>query len=272
MKLGLSSPLEHRTPEEWAENMKKIGCQAVNFPVDYEAPDSLIEAYAQAAKAQRLIIAEVGAWCNPIAPDREVRKKALERCRGQLRLADALGACCCVNVSGSKGERWDGPYRENFTEETWRDMVKSIQEIIDDVKPQNTFYTIEPMPWMYPMGPEEYRRLLEDVDREQFAVHMDIFNWITSPQRYFRHEEFMEKCFEMLGAHIKSCHLKDVLLKQEFILQLEEMACGQGGLNLKKYRELIDRTDPDIPVIIEHLDSDREYLESLGYIRNIFKI
>lgn len=61
MKLGLSSPLEHRTPEEWAENMKKIGCQAVNFPVDYEAPDSLIEAYAQAAKAQRLIIAEVGA-------------------------------------------------------------------------------------------------------------------------------------------------------------------------------------------------------------------
>ena len=225
MKLGLSSPLEHRTPEEWAENMKKIGCQAVNFPVDYEAPDSLIEAYAQAAKAQRLIIAEVGDWCNPIAPDREVRKKALERCRGQLRLADALGACCCVNVSGSKGERWDGPYRENFTEETWRDMVKSIQEIIDDVKPQNTFYTIEPMPWMYPMGPEEYRRLL-----------------------------------------------KDVLLKQEFILQLEETACGQGGLNLKKYRELIDRTDPDIPVIIEHLDSDREYLESLGYIRNIFKI
>ena len=176
MKLGLSSPLEHRTPEEWAENMKKIGCQAVNFPVDYEAPDSLIEAYAQAAKAQRLIIAEVGAWCNPIAPDREVRKKALERCRGQLRLADALGACCCVNVSGSKGERWDGPYRENFTEETWRDMVKSIQEIIDDVKPQNTFYTIEPMPWMYPMGSDEYVKLIEDVDRKHFAV-----NLISSP-------------------------------------------------------------------------------------------
>ena len=177
----------------------------------------------------------------------------------------------CVNVSGSKGERWDGPYRENFTEETWRDMVKSIQEIIDDVKPQNTFYTIEPMPWMYPMGPEG----TEDFWKMWTENNLP-FIWIyltdTSPQRYFRHAEFMEKCFEMLGAHIKSCHLKDVLLKQEFTLQLEETACGQGGLNLKKYRELIDRTDPDIPVIIEHLDSDREYLESLGYIRNIFKI
>lgn len=45
-----------------------------------------------------------------------------------------------------------------------------------------------------------------------------------------------------------------------------------GGPDLEKYRELIDRTDPDMPVIIEHLDSDQEYLESLGYIRNIFKI
>ena len=46
----------------------------------------------------------------------------------------------------------DGPYRENFTEETWRDMVKSIQEIIDDVKPQNTFYTIEPHALDVPNG------------------------------------------------------------------------------------------------------------------------
>ena len=42
MKLGLSSPLEHKTPEEWAENMQKIGCQAVNFPVDYTAPKEVL--------------------------------------------------------------------------------------------------------------------------------------------------------------------------------------------------------------------------------------
>ena len=134
MKLGLSSPLEHKTPEEWAENMQKIGCQAVNFPVDYTAPKEVIQAYEQAAKDQGLVIAEVG-------------------------------ACCCVNVSGSKGARWDGPYKENLTKETWKDMVKSIQNIIDEADPQNTFYTIEPMPWMYPMGPDEYVKLIEDVDR-----------------------------------------------------------------------------------------------------------
>ena len=84
MKLGLSSPLEHKTPEEWAENMQKIGCQAVNFPVDYTAPKEVIQAYEQAAKDQGLVIAEVGAWCNPISPDPEIRENARIRCRGQL--------------------------------------------------------------------------------------------------------------------------------------------------------------------------------------------
>ena len=44
--------LEHKTPEEWAENMQKIGYQAVNFPVDYTAPKEVIQAYEQAAAFQ----------------------------------------------------------------------------------------------------------------------------------------------------------------------------------------------------------------------------
>lgn len=100
MKLGLSSPLEHKTPEEWAENMRKIGCQAVNFPVDHTSSKEVIQAYAQAAKAQGLVIAEVGAWCNPISPDSEVRKQALIRCKEQLRLADHLESGCQCRSEG----------------------------------------------------------------------------------------------------------------------------------------------------------------------------
>lgn len=185
MRLGLSSSLTHQTPEEWAGRLSALGCRAVNFPADYTCDPALLDRYARAAQAHDLVIAEVGAWCNPISPDPETKAAALLRCKEQLRLADRLHARCCVNVSGSKGSRWDGPYRENMTEDTWQDMIRSIQEIIDDVNPQNTFYTIEPMPWMYPMGPDEYLRLIRDVNRERFAVHMDVFNWITSAQRYF---------------------------------------------------------------------------------------
>jgi len=34
MKLGLSSSLEHKTPQEWARKLKGLGCGCVNFPLD----------------------------------------------------------------------------------------------------------------------------------------------------------------------------------------------------------------------------------------------
>lgn len=270
MRLGLSSALEHKTPGEWAGKMAELGCRTVNFPVDYTSSPEVIRDYVKAAREKRLQIGEVGAWCNPIALDENQRREGLKRCKEQLALADSIGACCCVNVSGSRGSRWDGAYRDNLTEEAWKEMVKSIREILDDVRPAHTFYTIEPMPWMYPMGPREYLRLIEEVDREHFAVHMDVFNWITSPKRYFYHEEFMEECFDKLGPYIKSCHLKDVRLRQEFTLQFEETACGKGELNLVKYGKLIEARNPDMPVIIEHLGSDREYMETLAYVKELF--
>ena len=41
------------------------------------------------------------------------------------------------------------------------------------------------MPWMIPSNPDEYIRLINDVDRPQFAAHLDVVNMITSPERYF---------------------------------------------------------------------------------------
>ena len=140
-----------------------------------------------------------------------------------------------------------------------------------NIESQNTFYTIEPMPWMYPMGPDEYLQMIRDVDRERFAVHMDVFNWITSAERYFYHEDFMTECFDKLGTHIKSCHLKNVHLSQAFTLQMQETACEKGDLRLEKYAQLIEQLDPDMPVIIEHLESDAEYLESLDYVIRRFR-
>lgn len=54
MRIGLSSSLKHDTPSQWAEKMKGLGCGAVVFPVDYTAPEELIEAYAGAAKRPAL--------------------------------------------------------------------------------------------------------------------------------------------------------------------------------------------------------------------------
>ena len=204
MRLGTSSPLKHENAKDWAAQMKKLGLGSVVFPLDYKSDEKLINEYVEAARENDLVIAEVGAWCNPISIDKNVRDAAMERCIEQLKLADRIGAKCCVNVCGSAGDIWDGPYKENFSYEWFSRTVESIQKIIDEANPKNTFYAIEPMPWMFPRNPDEYLKLIKAVNRERFAVHMDIVNWITSPEKYFFNEDLWTSVFQNSGIISKA--------------------------------------------------------------------
>ncbi len=271
MLLGVSSALEHKTPQEWASRHKSLGLGCVNFPINCTDGTEKIEAYANAARDAGLLIAEVGIWRNTLAADPDERKRWIEYAIEQLRMADAIGASCCVNVVGTPyGPRWDGGYRDNFSKELWGMAVKMIQQIIDAVHPRHTKFCIESMPWMIPSGPDEYLRLIEDVDRSEFGTHLDVVNMITSPRRYFYNDEFLDECFHKLHGTIVSCHLKDILLKQEYTFQLEECACGQGTLDIKRYIQLADAENQRMPMIIEHLETDAQYEASVGYILSWF--
>ena len=67
---------------------------------------------------------------------------------------------------------------------------------------------------------------------------------------------------------ICSCHLKDIRLREEYTFQLEECACGAGTLDLERYAALASAEDPQMPMIIEHLHTDAEYLASIRYVRH----
>jgi sugar phosphate isomerase/epimerase len=150
--LRLGGPVFEKTgdPDTWVRAVKKLGYSAAYCPVGADADSDTVAAYERAAKKADIIIAEVGAWSNPISPDEATRKAALEKCRMQLALADRIGARCCVNITGSRGPQWDGPSPENLTEETFDLIVETTRGIIDDVRPKRTWFTLETMPWAYP--------------------------------------------------------------------------------------------------------------------------
>ncbi|MCR4648254.1 MAG: sugar phosphate isomerase/epimerase [Lachnospiraceae bacterium] len=267
MRLGTSSPLKHATPEEWAENQVRLGCSAVVFPVSSNEREEKIIAYKEAAEKHGLMIAEVGVWRNALSLNPTERKANRDYCVEQLRLADFLNARCAVNVAGSLGPVWEGGYKENFSKEAWKLTVEMVQDIIDRADVKNTYFTLEPMPWMIPMGPKEYVRLLDEVGRDRFAVHMDIINMINSADRYFHADEFIEECIDLLGDSIRSCHIKDVHLNRRYTLRLEECGPGDGEFPLKKYVTRINSIDPEMPVILEHLEKDEDYIKYLGYLK-----
>lgn len=267
MRLGTSFPLQHTNAAEWASNQVKLGCRTVVFPVQSNEPEDRILEYKKAADDAGLTIAEVGIWRNALANDPDEREKNMDYCVEQLRLADFVGARCCVNVAGAFGPVWDGGYRANFSDEARKETVRMVREIIDRADVKKTYFTLEPMPWMIPTGPDDYLKLTEEVDRERFAVHMDVINMINSVDRYFFATEFVDECAEKLGGFIKSCHIKDVHLNGAYTVRLEECAPGCGEFPLRYYAEKMNALDRDMPMILEHLNTDNEYIKYMGYLK-----
>lgn len=272
MKLGIAINLSHYSPNEWAEKHLKAGLSSVVFPCNYMSDIAEIDAYKKACENYNLTIAEVGAWKNLLTPDKTARKENFDFCKNQLELADYINACCCVNISGAKGDIWDGCYKENYSEKTYTEIIETVQNLIDSVKPKNTFYTLEPMPWMHPDSPDDYLRMIKDINREAFGVHLDIVNMISDTKKYLFNEQFTTTAFCLLGKHIKSCHIKDVLLESHLTLKLKEVPCGEGGFNLKHYIEQINLLDENMPVIIEHLDKEEEYIKAIKYIERLKEV
>lgn len=161
-------------PAAWIQAHKEWGYSAAYCPVDADAPAELIKAVVEEAAKSNLIIAEVGAWSNPISPDDKMRKDAIDYCCIQLDLADRIGANCCVNIAGSRNpEQWDAPHEDNLKPETFDMIVEVTQEIIDTVKPKRTFWTLETMPYVFPNSVDSYAKCIEKIDRDRFAAHFE---------------------------------------------------------------------------------------------------
>jgi sugar phosphate isomerase/epimerase len=147
--------------------------------------------------------------------------------------------------------------------------VESVRSILDAVKPTRTFYTLEPMPWMYPDSAESYLRLLRAVGRKQFGVHLDLVNLVCSPQLYFGNAALIRDCFAKLGPHVRSCHAKDILLGGELTVHLSEVRPGLGALDYAVLLQELDRLEPDMPLMLEHLKTDEEYRLAADYVRSV---
>jgi len=269
MRLGgpLLTPFDG--PAGWIAALRERGYSAAYCPVGADADDATVRAYRQAADGAGIVIAEVGAWSNPLSPDDSERNAAIRKCQEQLALADRIGARCCVNIAGSRGRKWDGPHPDDLTEASFGLIVDSVREIINAVKPARTYYALETMPWMYPDSADSYLTLLLAVDRPRFAVHLDPANLISSPQRYFRNGELIRDCFAKLGPLVRSCHAKDVVLRDSFMVHLDEVRPGLGGLDYSAFLRELSRLPDNTPLMLEHLPNEDEYAAAATYIRDI---
>jgi len=270
VRLGGPVPGKFSDPSDWVKAVKDLGYSAAYCPVQPGDPKEIIRAYREEARKSNILIAEVGAWSNTLDPNESARNEAVRKNIEALQLADEIGAACCVNISGARGEIWDGPYSGNYSKDTFDMIVETVRNIIDNVKPSTSFYTLEPMPYMLPDSPDSYLELIKAVSRKQFGAHLDPVNMISSPQKYYNNGGFLKECFAKLGPHIKSIHAKDIIILPQLTVHLEERRPGSGALDYIVFLQEASKLK-NIPFMLEHLNSQEDYKMAADYVRETGK-
>ena len=266
MRLGVKLDTHSDDPEAIARAYVDAGYSAaVCPPVSLDQPER-IRALRETFARYDLMLAEIGEWNNMLDPDPARRAANVEANIRTLALADELGVLCCVNIAGSfHPSRWDGPHPRNLSEEAFELTVQNVRQIIDAVKPKQAFYTLETMPWVIPDSPDSYLKLIEAVDRPMFGVHLDLVNLINCPARYYDNTGLLRECFTKLGSWIVSCHGKDIIMRDQLTVHLDEVRPGLGALDYKVFLQELSRLPRDVPLILEHLAPD-EYPLAREYV------
>jgi sugar phosphate isomerase/epimerase len=267
--VGAEVFLETNDPEALAREHRRLGYRAAICPdVSIDDADALV-AIREAFARHGVLIAEVGAWRNIQTPDSAARRDNIAYVVHQLAVADAVGARCCVDVAGSlDGSTLSGPHPGNLSREFFEATVETCRVIIDAVKPTRSCFTLEMKGWNIPDGPESYLALLRAIDRRAFAVHMDVFNAINSPYRFYGSGDFVRECFRILGAHVKSCHGKDLAwIQPEKNVHFRETVPGRGAIDWPAYVTEIAKIGA--PLILEHLATTDEYQEGLRFVHAV---
>ena len=74
---------------------------------------------------------------------------------------------------------------------------------------------------------------------------------------------------ERLGPKIRSVHAKDVVLRAEHALRLDETRPGLGAPDYRTLLRELDKLDPDLTLVLEHLPDEAAFDAATAYVRGI---
>ena len=257
-------------PDAYLAECRKYGFRAATCPDHNLGDGAQIREIRETFATEDVVIAEIGGWSNCLDPRTDERRNAVDTVSQALAVADEVGAVCCINLAGSfNSELMYAPHPDNFTADAFDAVVQWVKHVLREVKPQRTRLAIEAAPWTTIDSPEMYDRLLRAVDNAALAVHLDPFNFVTNARTYFRTGELVDRCFDLFGSQIVACHAKDLSQGDPKTVQIFEVPPGQGGFDYQRFLSRAEQLSPDLPIVIEHLDSEPEYADAAATIRAV---
>ena len=224
----------------------------------------------EAFAAEGILLAEVGGWRNMLHPDAAEAQRERQRMAEYLAIADEVGALCAITCIGSPGGPGQGSHDAfNFSADAFAAAVDNARWLIDTVKPKRARFVYEIYPFSVADSPANIRRLLDAVDRPQFAAHMDLVNLVNCPRLYYENAALARESVRLFGDRIVSAHAKDLAMREEVSVIMHEVRPGCGAIDYRTYLRVLHELPQAVPLMLEHLPTQQEYDLGADYIRSV---
>lgn len=272
MNLGIRGhDIEKNSVEELVKEIEKKGLTSVqlalNKSFDYLNTDlgslnpGLAHYIGSMFRKRDIQIAVLGCYINMIHPDKVERRKGIERFKEHIRYARDFG-CSIVGTETGNVNAEISYTIENFKEEPFQEVVKSVRELVEEAEKFGVIVGIEAGVNHPIYSAKVMRRLLDSVNSNNLQVIFDPVNLLTI-NNYTKQEEIFKEAIDLFGDRIVILHAKDFIIEDDM---LKPVAVGQGLLDYDLVLKLINTKKPFINVLME--DTQEPFIDdSIAFLK-----
>lgn len=249
--------LSNKINELGFEGVQFVQAKALSEPLNFDDLTSF-------KKDFNTPIFMLGAYFNPVHPDKEALDKGINNFKRHLKIANEIGAPWVGTESGSlMGSPW-GYMPENHTDKTFNQLLPIFEDLLKVAKENNTKIIIEGA-WNHVLyDPKRVLKFVNHFNSDDLVVTVDLYNFLNINNYKNQNEIFLE-AITLLKDKIKVFHLKDYIIKDNKLVQV---GLGQGLIDYPYVINLIKKHNPDAYLIFEgvkyeDMESSLKYIKSL---------
>lgn len=194
----------------------------------------------------------LGAYFNPVHPDKTVVEKGILNFKNHLKIAKELNAKYVGSETGSlMGSPW-GYMPENHTQEQLDIVTRIFKDLANFAEANDAYIALEGA-WAHVAGtPKRVLEIVEKINSKHLKVTIDLYNFLNI-DNYKNRMEIFKESLDLLKEHIVIFHFKDFIVKDKKLVQV---GLGQGLMDYKEIIKLIKESNPNAYLIFEGVTGD----------------
>lgn len=227
--------------------------------VSAERAKKVAETFAIAKKSIPLL----GAYFNPVHPDREKAEIGAAVFRDYLRLAHDFG---CDTVGSETGSTNCDPWiyhPGNHTEEVFSEVVNTFAELCDYAKDHGAYVGMEGAIGHVCYEVKRLERAVKEIGRENIKIIFDLYNYLDASNIEKRYEILAEG-LQTFGNRICVFHLKDCVIEKDG--SLTQCGVGKGIFDYSRILSEIKKVCPNANLVFEETVGE-DIPKAITYIR-----